>query len=123
MSPIQIRRSWNWMSSGSLLRTRRTMLGIWIALCRKNRKAGRLCHWRSQPSHLPPLVVGAIPLAYGTGHCFTDFWRAYQAVIPEEQQTAVGKETGETERAGTLEHYAPTTLGSLMTRKTLSFSK
>jgi len=25
-----------------------------------------------------------------------DFWAAYQTVIPEEQHTAVGKETGET---------------------------
>jgi len=38
----------------------------------------------------------AIPAAYRAGHCFTDFWIAYQAVIPEEQYTSVGKETGET---------------------------
>jgi len=37
------------------------------------------------------------------GHCFTDFWVAYSVVIPDEQHTAVGKETGETGRAGTLE--------------------
>ncbi len=47
------------------------------------------------------------------GHCFTDFWSAYQAVIPENQQTAAGKETGETARAGTVEYYPPTTLGAL----------
>jgi insertion element IS1 protein InsB len=38
----------------------------------------------------------AIPDNYRQGHCFTDFWAAYRAVIPEEQHTAVGKETGET---------------------------
>ncbi len=37
-----------------------------------------------------------IPDNYRQGHCFTDFWAAYRAVIPEEQHTAVGKETGET---------------------------
>jgi insertion element IS1 protein InsB len=37
----------------------------------------------------------AIPEGYRQGHCFTDFWAAYAAVIPKEQQTAVGKETGE----------------------------
>ena len=35
----------------------------------------------------------AIPEMYHGGYCFTDFWAAYQAVIPEEQQMAVGKET------------------------------
>jgi hypothetical protein len=33
---------------------------------------------------------------YRQGHCFTDFLRVYAFVIPEEQHTAVGKETGET---------------------------
>jgi len=36
------------------------------------------------------------PPKSGQVHCFTDFWKAYQAVIPEEQHSAVGKETGET---------------------------
>ena len=30
------------------------------------------------------------------GYYFTDFWAADMAVIPSKQQTAVGKETGET---------------------------
>jgi insertion element IS1 protein InsB len=34
--------------------------------------------------------------AYLTGQCYTDFWKSYQAVIPQEQHTVVGKETGET---------------------------
>jgi insertion element IS1 protein InsB len=38
----------------------------------------------------------AIPQTYRTGICFTDFWVAYQAVLPDEQQRAVGKETGQT---------------------------
>src|SRR5689334_4722725 len=37
-----------------------------------------------------------IPGDYQKGYCYTDFWRAYQAVIPEEQHRAIGKETGET---------------------------
>jgi insertion element IS1 protein InsB len=75
---------------------------IWIALCRKTRqvvayavgdRSERTCR------HL----WEAIPEAYRTGHCYTDFWSAYQAVIPEEHHSAVGKETGETARAGALE--------------------
>src|SRR5947209_20282636 len=53
---------------------------IWIALCRQSRqvvayaigdRSQDSCHrlWKS------------IPLAYATGHCYTDFWASYQAVI------------------------------------------
>ena len=38
----------------------------------------------------------AIPQAYRQGHCFTDFLNIYAYVIPAEQHSAVGKETGET---------------------------
>ncbi len=38
----------------------------------------------------------AIAEGYRQGHYFPDFWAAYMAVIPSEQHTAVGKETGET---------------------------
>jgi IS1 family transposase len=38
----------------------------------------------------------AIPQGYRQGYCFTDALAAYAAVIPEEQHTAVRKETGET---------------------------
>jgi insertion element IS1 protein InsB len=38
----------------------------------------------------------AIPDSHRHGHCFTDFWAAYAVVIPKEQHSAVGKETGET---------------------------
>jgi len=85
---------------------------IWIALCRQTRQVVAYAIGdRSQATCRR--LWGAIPLAYRAGHCFTDFWAAYQAVIPEEQHTAVGKEAGETARAGTLEQYAATTLGSL----------
>ena len=41
-------------------------------------------------------VWEAIAEGYRQGHCFPDFWAAYVAVIPKEQHTTVGKETGET---------------------------
>ena len=64
----------------------------------------------------------AIPQAYRTGHCSTDFWAAYQAVIPEKQHTAVGKETGAT---APVERWNNTLRQRLarFVRKTLSFSK
>jgi insertion element IS1 protein InsB len=64
----------------------------------------------------------AIPLAYRAGLCFTDFWRAYQAVIPEEQHAAVGKETGETAHVERWNNTLRQRLARFV-RKTLSFSK
>ena len=94
---------------------------VWIALCRKTRqvvayalgdrsKQTCLCLWE------------AIPSVYRKGHCFTDFWAAYAAVIPEEQHTAVGKETGETAH---VERWNNTLWQRLarFVRMTLSFSK
>ena len=34
--------------------------------------------------------------------CYTDFWEAYKAVIPADQQHSVGKRTGLTNRVETL---------------------
>ncbi len=57
-----------------------------------------------------------------SARCFTDFWAAYQAVIPEDQHTATSKETGETAH---VERWNTTLRQRLarFVRKTLSFSK
>jgi insertion element IS1 protein InsB len=94
---------------------------IWIALCRKTRQVVAYavgdrsektcrCLWES------------IPLAYCAGPCYSDFWKAYQAVIPEEQHTAVGKETGETAHVERWNNTLRQRLARFV-RKTLSFSK
>ena len=57
-----------------------------------------------------------------TGQCFTDFWAAYQAVIPEEQHFAVGKETGETAHVERWNNTLRQRLARFV-RMTLSFSK
>jgi insertion element IS1 protein InsB len=59
---------------------------------------------------------------YRQGHCFTDFWAAYAAVIPEEQHTAVGKETGETAHVERWNNTLRQRLARFV-RMTLSFSK
>jgi IS1 family transposase len=94
---------------------------IWIALCRKTRqvvayaigdRSGNTCRklWES------------IPEVYRTGHCYTDFWAAYQAVIPEEQHIAVGKETGQTAHVERWNNTLRQRLARFV-RATLSFSK
>jgi IS1 family transposase len=53
---------------------------------------------------------------------YTDFWRAYQAVIPDEQHQAVGKETGLTNHVERFNNTLRQRLARFV-RKTLSFSK
>ncbi len=64
----------------------------------------------------------AIPEDYKQGTCFTDFWDAYQAVIPDGQHEAVGKETGLTSHVERFNSTLRQRLGRFV-RKTLSFSK
>ncbi len=64
----------------------------------------------------------AIPQAYQKGHCYPDFWKANPAVIPEEQHSAVGKETGETAHVERWNNTLRQRLARFV-RKTLSFSK
>lgn len=94
---------------------------IWIALCRKTRQV--VAYARGDRNEKTCRILWkAIPEAYRSGHCYTDFWASYQAVIAEEQHTAVGKQTGETAH---VERWN-TTLGQRLARfvgKTLSFSK
>jgi IS1 family transposase len=94
---------------------------IWIALCRKTRQVvSRAVGDRSKETC--QALWDGIPAAYKSGHCFSDFWQAYQAIIPEDQPTAVGKETGETAHVERWNNTLRQRLGRFV-RKTLSFSK
>lgn len=64
----------------------------------------------------------AIPLVYRDSTCHTDFWNAYQAVIPDDQHIAGGKETGETAHVELWNNTLRQWLGRFV-RKTLLFSK
>src|SRR6266581_8282616 len=94
---------------------------IWIALCRKTRQVVAYAVGDRSKKTCQRLWE-AIPESYRTGHCFTSFWAAYAAVIPEEQHIAVGKETGETAH---VERWNKTLRQRLarFVRMTLSFSK
>jgi len=94
---------------------------IWIALCRKTRQVVAYAIG-DRSEETCRMLWEAIPAAYRAGHCSTDFWAAYQAVIPEEQQTAVGKETGETAHVERWNNTLRQRLARFV-RKTLSFSK
>ncbi len=65
----------------------------------------------------------AVPESYEESTCYSDFWEAYQEVIPQDQHEATGKEEGETCH---VERWIDTLRQRLsrLVRKTLSsFSK
>lgn len=94
---------------------------IWIALCRQTRQVVAYAIGdRSKKTCLR--LWEAIPEEYRQGHCFTDFWATYAAVTPEEQHTAVGKETGETAHVERWNNTLRQRLARFV-RMTLSFSK
>ena len=94
---------------------------IWIALARHTRqvlayvigdRGERTCRrlWER------------IPESYKSGSCYSDFWEAYGAVIPEEHHEAVGKESGELAHVERWNNTLRQRLARFV-RKTLSFSK
>jgi IS1 family transposase len=94
---------------------------MWIALCRKTRQvvASAVGDRNKQTCRR---LWEAIPSAYRQGHCFTDFWSSYPAVILVEQHFAVGKETGETAHVERCNNTLRQRLARFV-RMTLSFSK
>lgn len=105
----------------SFVRTKANKRWIWFALCK-------------QTLQVIACVIGGrgidtckhlwlnIPDTFKRATCFTDFWNAYQAVIPDEQHQAVGKETGLTAHVERFNNTVRQRLARFV-RKTLSFSK
>ncbi|MEE9355261.1 MAG: IS1 family transposase [Methylococcaceae bacterium] len=94
---------------------------VWIALNRETREiVAYACGDRSEATC--KILWDRIPPAYRQATCYSDSWQAYQAVVPDEQHHAVGKETGETSH---IERWNNTLRQHLarFVRKTLSFSK
>src|SRR5437764_7853259 len=60
---------------------------IWIALCRKTRQVVAYAVGDRSEQTCRRLWEAIAP-AYRTGHCYTDCWKAYQAVIRSASSTA-----------------------------------
>ena len=94
---------------------------VWLALCRRTRQI--LAYAIGDRSEQTcRLLWQRIPRAYRQGVVYTDFWEAYQKVVPEAQHQAVGKESGQTNH---IERWNNTLRQRLarFVRQTLSFSK
>jgi IS1 family transposase len=105
----------------SFVRKRVNKRWIWIALCRATRQVVAYVVGDRSAATCRKLWE-QIPVAYRHAHCYSDFWEAYQLVIPSAQHTAVGKETGLTAHVERWNSTLRQRLGRFV-RKSLSFSK
>ena len=68
---------------------------VWIALCRATRQV--VAYFIGDRSAAACRQFWErVPPAYRSGHCYSDFWEAYQKVIAAEQHTPCGKDSGQT---------------------------
>lgn len=94
---------------------------LWTALCRRTRQIVAFVIGDRSEATCRRLWA-AIPAAYRRCRCYSDFWQAYQAVLPKRTHHAVGKESGETAHQERWYNTLRQRLGRFV-RKTLSFSK
>ena len=95
---------------------------VWLALCRQTRQVVAFVMGDRSKATCERLWRAIPEPYYKEATCYSDFWEAYQQVIPEERHEATGKEQGETSH---VERWINTLRQRLsrFVRKTLSFSK
>ncbi len=94
---------------------------IWIALCRETRQV--VAYALGDRSKVTcQCLWERVPDRYKNATCFSDFWEAYQCVIPDDQHIPVNKQSGQTNHIERWNNTLRQHLGRLV-RKTLSFSK
>lgn len=95
---------------------------IWLALDTKTREiVGVYVGERSRES-AKKLWKSLPPVYRQCAVFYTDFWEAYNTVIPKKRHKPVGKETGKTNHIERLNNTLRQRISRLV-RKTLSFSK
>ncbi len=105
----------------SFVRHKGSQRWVWFALCRATRQVVA-CVIGGRGEATCQRLWHAVPTNYRQGVAYTDFWRAYRAVLPDEKHQAVGKETGLTNHVERFNNTLRQRLARFV-RKTLSFSK
>lgn len=99
------KKQWIWLAMDA---TTREIIGVYIGT--RSRQSARQL-WQSLP-----------PIYRQCAVCYTDFWEAYEQVLPSKRHRAVGKETGLTSYIERFNNTLRQRVSRLV-RKTLSFSK
>jgi insertion element IS1 protein InsB len=121
LQPAQAQETLELDELWSFVSTRKNKCWVWLALCRRTRQI--LAYVLGDRSEATCRKLWKrIPPAYRQGRVYTNFWEAYQAVVPDQQHHPVGKGSGQTNR---IERWNNTLRQRLarFVRKTLSFSK
>ena len=105
----------------SFVRTKDNKCWIWLVLCRRTRQ---VLAWAlgDRSAATCKKLWDSLPKEYKNRRCFSDFWSAYECVLPARTHHAVGKETGETNHIERFNNTLRQRLGCLV-RQSLSFSK
>lgn len=98
-------KQWIWLAIDA---TTREIVGVYVG-ARSRQSAKQL--WQSLPAVYRQCAI-----------CYTDFWEAYQQVLPSKRHKVVGKDSGKTSYIERFNNTLRQRVGRLV-RKTLSFSK
>ena len=94
---------------------------VWLAQCRRTRQIVAFAIGdRSETTCA--LLWKRVPKGYKKALLYSDFWEAYQTVLPDEQHEATGKGAGQTCHIERFNNILRQRLGRFV-RRTLSFSK
>lgn len=105
----------------SFVHQRRNKRWIWLAQCRRTRQiVAYAIGDRSEATCR--LLWERVPKRYKRCVLYTDFWKAYAEVLPQEQHRPTGKGEGETCHIERFNNILRQRVGRFV-RKTLSFSK
>ncbi len=94
---------------------------VWFALCRTTRQVVA-CVVGGRGEATCRQLWRSVPEPYKQSLLYSDFWKAYQAALPDKQHEAVGKDTGLTAHVERFNNTIRQRLARFV-RKTLSFSK
>jgi insertion element IS1 protein InsB len=110
-----------WDELWSFVRSQEEPVWVWVALDRGTRQ-GVACCLGDRGEESCRFLWEQVPAPWREATCYTDFWAAYQRVIPQDQHRAVGKQTGETAQVECWNNTLRQRRGAFV-RKTLSFSQ